>query len=259
MTGRHRAGRGVLRLRLPSQAGLPRQARRRSACAGAAGRAGAAGDAADGGTAGMAGRAGGSVLSGVAAVDAAVGGRRPGLRVLAAGGGVLAGTVFAGWQIHRYHAGEEAEAARIAPLTDPVTGETAAGKTAPALPPLPPVTRSLLIGAAVTGGLHGLTFAEGAFARGLAAGIRRVAPGAGPVALMAGHTAALGVTVAGLGSAVEYLNRRARPAGRRSMSPTPARRTLRPSAGSRLSHRVAELVARRRPVRQHGPFQTRDR
>lgn len=155
----------------------------------------------------------GSVLSGVAAVDAAVGGRRPGLRVLAAGGGVLAGTVFAGWQIHRYHAGEEAEAARIAPLTDPVTGETAAGKTAPALPPLPPVTRLLLIGAAVTGGLHGLTFAEGAFARGLAAGIRRVAPGAGPVALMAGHTAALGVTVAGLGSAVEYLNRRAEAGG----------------------------------------------
>jgi hypothetical protein len=43
----------------------------------------------------------GAGLAGVAAVDAAVGGRRPGLRVLAAGGGLLAGAALAGWQIYR--------------------------------------------------------------------------------------------------------------------------------------------------------------
>ena len=155
----------------------------------------------------------GAALSAVAAVDAVVGGRRPGLRVIAAGGGVLAGAAFAGWQIHRYHVGAEADAARIPPPADPLTGEAAGGKAAPAQPPLAPVVRSLLVGAAVSGGLHGMAVAEGAFARGLAAGIRRVAPGAGPVAVMAGHAAALGVTVGGLAFAVEYIDRRAETGG----------------------------------------------
>jgi uncharacterized membrane protein len=96
---------------------------------------------------------------------------------------------------------------------DPLTGEVAGGKTAPGQPPLPPVTKSLLLGAAVSAGLHGVALAEGVFARGLAAGIRRAVPGAGPVAGVVGHAAALGVTVAGLGSAVEYLNRRAETGG----------------------------------------------
>jgi uncharacterized membrane protein len=158
----------------------------------------------------------GAALSAVAAVDAAMGGRRPGLRVLAAGGGLLAGTAVAGWRIHRYYTGERAETPRLAPATDPLTGEAAA---APAHPgtrerrPLPPVARSLLLGAAVTAGLHGLALAEGAFARGVAAGLRRAAPGAGPVAGVVGHVAALGVTVTGLGFAVEYLNRRAETGG----------------------------------------------
>ena len=154
-----------------------------------------------------------AALSAVAAADAAVGGRRPGLRVLAAGGGLLAGTVLAGWQIYRYHADAEAEAARLAPATDPLTGQLAGGKTAPQGPPLPPVAKSLLLGAAVTGGLHVLALAEGAFARGLSAGIRRVAPGAGPLGGLIGHTAALGVTLAGLGGAVEYIDRRAEAGG----------------------------------------------
>ncbi len=154
-----------------------------------------------------------AALSAVAATDAAVGGRRPALRVIAAGGGLLAGAAFAGWQIHRYHADEQAQAARIPPLTDPLTGEAAAGKIAPPPPPLPPVARSLLMGAAVSAGLHGVAFAEGAFARGLAAGIRRVAPGAGPVAGMAGHAAGLGMTVGGLALAVEYIDRRAETGG----------------------------------------------
>ena len=79
--------------------------------------------------------------------------------------------------------------------------------------PLPPLARSLLLGAAVTAGMHGVALAEGVFARGLAAGIRRAAPGAAPVAAVVGHAAALGVTVAGLGAAVEYLNRRSEAGG----------------------------------------------
>jgi uncharacterized membrane protein len=155
----------------------------------------------------------GAALAGVAAADAAVGGRRPGLRMLAAGGGLLAGAALAGWQIYRYHADEEADAARLAPATDPLTGERADGKTATERLPLPPVTRSLLLGAAVSAGLHGVALAEGVFARATAAGIRRAVPGAAPVAGLAGHAAALGVTMAGLQSAVEYLDRRAEAGG----------------------------------------------
>src|SRR5499427_5242786 len=155
----------------------------------------------------------GAALAGVEAADAAVGGRRPGLRVLAAGGGLLAGTAIAGWQIYRYHTREAADPARLGPATDPLTGAAADGKDAPGPLPLPPVTRSLLIGAAVSAGLHGMAIAEGLFARGLAAGIRRAAPGAAPIAGVVGHATALGVTVAGLGAGMEYLDRRSEAGG----------------------------------------------
>ena len=155
----------------------------------------------------------GAAMSAVAAGDAAVGGRRPGLRVLAAAGGLVAGTAFAGWQIHRYHAGQEAEAGRLAPATDPLTGEVAAGKAKPGRIPLPPAVRSVLLGAAASAGLHTVAWAEGAVARGLAAAIRRAAPGAAPVAGLVGHAAALGGTAAGLVAAVEYLDRRAEAGG----------------------------------------------
>src|SRR5215472_10267102 len=105
-----------------------------------------------------------TAVSAVAAVDAAVGGRRPGLRALAAGGGLLCGAALAGWQIHHYRAGEEGEPAQLAPGTDPLTGEAAGGKAKADGSALPPVAKSLLLGAAVSGGLHGLAFAEGAFA-----------------------------------------------------------------------------------------------
>src|SRR5215467_12777671 len=55
----------------------------------------------------------GAALSAIAAADAA-------------GGGLLAGTAIAGWQIHRYHVGEKAETDWLAPATDPLTGEVAA-------------------------------------------------------------------------------------------------------------------------------------
>ena len=155
----------------------------------------------------------GVAVAGLEAADAAVGSRRPGLRLLAAGGGLLAGAAIAGWQIYRYHARQEADPAWLAPAIDPLTGEKSAGDDAPQQLPLPPVTRSLLMGGAVSVGLHGVALAEGALARGLAAGMRRAAPGTAPVAGAAGHAAALGVTLAGLAAAMEYLDRRAEAGG----------------------------------------------
>jgi uncharacterized membrane protein len=151
----------------------------------------------------------GAALSAVAAADATVGGRRPGLRLLATGGGLLAGAGLAGWQIHRFHAAEQTDPARLGPPADPLADE----ETTPEQVPLPPVARSLWLGAAVSAGLHVIGLAEGAFSRGIAAAVRRAVPGAGPVAGMAGHAAALGVTVAGLAAAVDYLNRRAETGG----------------------------------------------
>jgi len=155
----------------------------------------------------------GAALSAVAAADATVGGRRPGLRLLAAGGGLLAGAGLAGWQIRRFHAAEQTDPARLGPPADPLADEAAGGETAPEQVPLPPVARSLWLGAAVSAGLHVIGLAEGAFSRGIAAAVRRAVPGAGPAAGVAGHAAALGVTIAGLGAAVDYLNRRAETGG----------------------------------------------
>jgi len=155
----------------------------------------------------------GAAVSGAAAVDAAIGDRRPALDVLAAAGGLLTGAALAGYHIHRFHAAEEADRSPMAPATDPLTGEPADGAGRPAGPQLPPAVRSLLLGAAVSAGLHGLAVAEGAFARGLTAGALRVAPRAGPLAELAGHAAALGATVAGVGAAVEYLDRHAETGG----------------------------------------------
>ncbi len=148
-------------------------------------------------------------LSMAGAADAAVGSRRPGLRVLAAGGGLLAGTALAGWQIHRYRT---PGAVAVVAATDPLTGQTA-GRATPGRPQLPPLTSSLLLGAAVSSGLHGMAVAEGAIARNLAAGLRRVAPGTAAVARPVADAAALGILAAGLGAAVEYLNRRAESGG----------------------------------------------
>jgi uncharacterized membrane protein len=155
----------------------------------------------------------GAALSAVAAADAAVGGRRPGLRLLTAGGGLLAGTVLAGWHIYRFHGGDQADPSRLGPPADPLADESAGGEAAPEHVPLPPVARSLLLGAAVSTGLHVISLAESALSHGIAAGIRRAAPGAGRVAGVAGHTAAFGMTLAGLRFAVEYLDHRAETSG----------------------------------------------
>ena len=128
---------------------------------------------------------------------------------------------LAGWQIYHYHAGGQTDPARLGPPADPLADEladraadrAADGKAAPQRVPLPPVARSLWLGAAVSTGLHVIGIAEGAFSRVIAAGVRRAVPGAGSVAGMAGHAAALGVTVAGLRAAVGYLDHRAETGG----------------------------------------------
>src|SRR5262249_59490005 len=88
----------------------------------------------------------------------------------------MAGTALAGWQIYRYHTREQADPDRLGPATDPLTGAVAGGEDAAKPLPLPPVTRSLLLGAAVGAGMHGMALAVGPFARGLAARIRPAAP-----------------------------------------------------------------------------------
>ncbi len=133
----------------------------------------------------------GAAMSTVSALDAAAGGRRRGLRVLAASGGLLAGSVIAAAEIHRYRA-----AARSGPA-----------------PSVPPLLRSLLIGGAVSTGLHALAVGETGLARNLAAAVRRAAPEAGPLADLTGHTVALGAMVAGLAAAMEYVDRRAETGG----------------------------------------------
>ncbi|HEX9035023.1 MAG TPA: alpha/beta-hydrolase family protein, partial [Streptosporangiaceae bacterium] len=157
----------------------------------------------------------GAAVSTVAAADAALGGRRPGLRLLAAGGGLLAGSVFAAVQIYRYHASEKADPDRLAPAADPLTGAIG-GHDHPStrLPLLlPPVARSLLLGGALSAGMHGIALGERACARGVAGAVRRAAPEAGPLADLAGHAAALGLVAGGLGSAIGYVNRRAEASG----------------------------------------------
>src|SRR5262249_56613310 len=99
------------------------------------------------------------------------------------------------------------------PIFDPLADGTADGETAPKQVPLPPVAKSLLLGAAVSAGLHVVALAESGFSHGIAAGIRRAAPGAGPLAGMAGHTVALGVTVAGLGRPSNTSTAARKPAG----------------------------------------------
>ncbi|HVB42850.1 MAG TPA: alpha/beta-hydrolase family protein [Streptosporangiaceae bacterium] len=181
----------------------------------------------------------GAAVSAVSAADAAVGSNRPGLRVLAASGGVLAGSAFAAVQIRRYHVGEKTAAAGLRPVADPLTGEVP-GAPAPAAPQpgIPPVTRSLLLGAAISASLHVLALGERMFSRRLSAAISRAAPDAGPLADLVGHATALGVTVAGLAAAVEYVNRRAETGG----SAIDAAYTS-PPAGSTVSGGPASAVA----------------
>ena len=162
---------------------------------------------------------------GVAAVSAAEAGLGRGnraLRVLASGAGLIAGTALAAYEIRRYREMDEAEESRLARPADPITGQVPGevpgtgadkGEAAGAVGALPPLARSLVIGVAVSAGLQGLAYLEGAFARGVSRGVRTVAPEAGPLAPLIGHVVMLGSTVAAVLAGIEYVERGAETGG----------------------------------------------
>jgi len=149
----------------------------------------------------------------VSAAEAAFGGGNRILRGLSAGAGVIAGTAMAGWAIRTFRADDAS--VDSSPVTDPVTGR--GPKQAPTLDQrmaaLAPLGRSLAMGAAVSTGLQAIAVVEGAFARSVAAGVRRLAPGAGALAPLVGHAVMLGTTAAAAVGAVEYLARAAESGG----------------------------------------------
>lgn len=152
-------------------------------------------------------------VAAVSAAEAAFGGGNRVLRGLSAGAGVFAGTLIAGWAIRTFRAEDDSDQAPA--VTDPVTGRSP--QQSPTLDQrmasLPPLGRSLAMGAAVSAGLQALAVVEGGFARSVAAGVRRVAPGAGPLAPLVGHAVMLGTTAVAAFSGVEYLARAAESGG----------------------------------------------
>jgi uncharacterized membrane protein len=167
-------------------------------------------------------------VAAVAAAEAGLGGGNRAFRVLASGAGLIAGTALAAYEIRRYRAMDEAEESRLARPADPITGQVPGkvrgtgaegadgadkGEAAEAVDALPPLARSLLIGVAVSAGLQGLAYLEGAFARGVSRGVRRVAPEAGPLAPLIGHGVMLGTTVAAVLAGIEYVERGAETGG----------------------------------------------
>ena len=151
----------------------------------------------------------GVAVSALASADAAIGERHRFLRAASGSVGLVAGTALAAWQIRRYRADDPVEEARLAPPSDPLTGKTSAAPDAAPAAPVPPLARSLLLGAAVNLGLQGFAALEGAFARTVSAGVRHVSPRAGRAAGAVGHTVALGVIGAGVAAGVEYALRSA--------------------------------------------------
>jgi hypothetical protein len=156
----------------------------------------------------------GVVVSTVALLDASARTRSRALGVLSAAGGLLVGAAVAAQRIHSFRTDDPEEDARLAPPVDPLTrADAGTPATAPQPLPLPPLARSLALGTAVSAGLQGLAFAESSFARGLGAGVRRVAPGSGPLASLIGHVAAFTASTAGILAGIEYVNRRAEAGG----------------------------------------------
>ena len=151
----------------------------------------------------------GVAVSALASAEAVVGGRHAWLRVASASAGLVAGTALAAWQIRRFRADDPVEAARLAPPSDPLTGRSSADPDAPTTPPVPPLARSLALGAAVNLGLQGFAALEGVFARSVGAGVRHVAPRAGRASGAVGHAVALGAIGAGVAAGVEYALRSA--------------------------------------------------
>ncbi len=131
------------------------------------------------------------------------------VRVLGAAGGRLVGVGIAAWSITRYHRLDDPGV--LPPPVDPLTGlpqkPTADGT--PVADSLPPVAKSLALGAAVSAGLQGISYADSMLSRGVAAAVRRVAPGSGPVAGAVGHVVSLGVLSGAVLGGLEYAYRKA--------------------------------------------------
>jgi uncharacterized membrane protein len=87
-------------------------------------------------------------------------------------------------------------------------GLTASGGE-PVADSLPPVAKSLALGAAVSVGLQGIAYADSLLSRGVAAGVRRLGPGYGLYAGALGHIVSLGALVGGVLAGIEYANRQA--------------------------------------------------
>ena len=156
----------------------------------------------------------GVIVSAVAFLDASAHRKSRALGALTAASGLIVGAAFATERIYKFRRDDPDEDARLAPPVDPVTqADASTALTAPTPVPLPPLAKSIAVGVGVSAGLQALAFAEGSFARGLAAGVRRVAPGAGPLATLIGHTAAGAASAAGVLAGVEYVNRRAEAGG----------------------------------------------
>jgi len=155
----------------------------------------------------------GVAVSALASADAAIGDDHPWLRRVAGSAGLVAGTALAAWQIRRYRADDPVESARFAPPSDPLTGQVAEPTGSDGAPAVPPVARSLLVGAAVNVGLQSFAALESWFAHTVSTRVRRVAPGAGWFAGAVGHAVSLGAIGAGVAAGVEYALRSAEAGG----------------------------------------------
>jgi uncharacterized membrane protein len=131
------------------------------------------------------------------------------VRALGSAGARLVGAGIASWSISRYH--RTVDPGVLPAPVDPLMG--ALGKSAAAGAPvadsLPPVARSLALGAAVSMGLQGIAHADSLLCRGVAAGVRRLGPGYRPYASGVGHIVSLGVLGGGILAGIEYANRKA--------------------------------------------------
>ena len=134
-------------------------------------------------------------------------------RVLGVAGARLVGVGIAAWSINRYHRTEDPGV--LPPPVDPLTGipQKPDADGEPVVDSLPPVAKSLALGAAVSAGLQGVAFLDSLLSRGVASGVRRVAPGSGPMAGAVGHVVSLGVLSGVVMGGLEYAYRSAESGG----------------------------------------------
>jgi uncharacterized membrane protein len=146
------------------------------------------------------------------AVERQYGEKYPAARILGAGVGVLAGGVIAAYFINEVRKPDAAVQAAHQAAVDPFTGKAVeSGRFGNV--ENPSFATSLALGLGVSLGLQLVASAEGLAAGAVAAGVRRVAPGADAVAGAIGHTVVLGAIGAGVVAGLEYVNRSAEAGG----------------------------------------------